>query len=160
MNMAIKEYLRMDNKYPISKENLAVKVTAADWREAVRAAGHLLEAAGSATREYTEAMVSAVEELGPYMVIMPKFALAHAAPSKAVIRDDASLITLRDPVCFGSENDPVYVILSICCTDRDSHRESMKRIARMIMQEGAIDRLASAETAEEVLAVLGDDQGS
>lgn len=145
----------MDEGFLIRRENLAANVPAAGWKEAIRAAGHLLEAAGSATREYTEAMVAAVEELGPYMVILPKFALAHAAPSDAVLRNDASLITLKDPVYFGSENDPVHVVLSICCTDRVSHRESIKRIALLIMQEGAVDRLASAASAEEILAVLG-----
>jgi len=144
----------MDEGFLIRKENLAAGVQAADWKEAVRAAGHLLEAAGSATREYTEAMVAAVVELGPYMVILPGFALAHAAPSDAVLRNDASLITLKDPVHFGSENDPVYVVLSICCTDRESHREYTKRIALMIMQEGAVDRLASAGSVEEILSVL------
>jgi PTS system ascorbate-specific IIA component len=144
----------MSDKQIISKDNLAVKVPVTDWKDAVRAAGCLLEAAGSATGEYTEAMVAAVEELGPYIVIMPKFALAHAAPSEAVIKNDASLVTLKDPVYFGTENDPVYVVLGICCTDRESHREMMKRIARMIVREGTVDRIASAGTVGEILAVL------
>ncbi len=135
------------------KENILVGASVSDWKEAVRAAGGVLEAAGSATSRYTEEMVAAVEEMGPYMVILPKLALAHAAPSGAVLRNDVSLVTLKEPVRFGSENDPVHVVLCICCTDRESHREALQRIARMVMDEDIVDRLAAAASVEEILSV-------
>ena len=37
----------------IAKENMRAGVQAADWREAIRQAGGVLEAAGSITSEYT-----------------------------------------------------------------------------------------------------------
>ena len=111
----------------IEKEKMRVRVPAKTWQDAVRQAGAVLEEAGSITHDYTEAMVHAVEELGPYMVIMPGFAIAHAAPSEAVRREDLSLITLAEPVCFGSPNDPVSVILCVACTDRESHVREWKK---------------------------------
>ena len=55
-----------------------------NWRQTIRLAGSLLEEAGTITADYTEAMVRSVEETGPYIVVAPGFAFAHARPSEAV----------------------------------------------------------------------------
>lgn len=129
----------------IPKSNIEVHVQADSWQDAIQNAGALLLKAGSITPQYIEEMIQAVVELGPYMVLMPGFALAHAAPSTSVLKNDISLITLREPVNFGSaENDPVRVVLCICCTDRTTHREMLKRAALMILEDGMVDTIADA----------------
>ena len=139
----------------IRKENMQIGVEAASWQDAVRGAGNLLLQAGSITAQYIEEMIQAVVELGPYMVLMPGFALAHAAPSAAVLRDDISLITLKAPVAFGnSENDPVKVVLCICCKDRESHRTTLQRVAMSVMEDGMIDNMAAAQSVDELRALL------
>ncbi len=134
----------------ILKENILTKVKAESWSEAIRIVGGLLEANGSITPRYTEAMINAVNDMGPYMVILPHFALAHAAPSQEVLKDDTALITLEKPVLFGSPNDPVYVILAICAKDGKSHIDSLAQFATMLMQENMITRLMEARNAEEI----------
>ncbi len=139
----------------IRKENMQIGVEAASWQDAVRGAGNLLLQAGSITAQYIEEMIQAVVELGPYMVLMPGFALAHAAPSAAVLRDDISLITLKAPVAFGnSENDPVKVVLCICCKDRESHRTTLQRVAMSVMEDGMIDNMAAAQSVDDLRALL------
>lgn len=139
----------------IRKENMQIGVEAASWQDAVRGAGNLLLQAGSITAQYIEEMIQAVVELGPYMVLMPGFALAHAAPSAAVLRDDISLITLKAPVAFGNaENDPVKVVLCICCKDRESHRTTLQRVAMSVMEDGMIDNMAAAQSVDELRALL------
>jgi PTS system ascorbate-specific IIA component len=88
------------------------------------------------------------------MVIFPNFALAHAAPSEEVIKDDTALITLEKPVLFGSPNDPVYVILAICSKDGKSHMDSLAQIASMLMRENMITRLIEAKNVEEILNII------
>ncbi|MFZ3151886.1 MAG: PTS sugar transporter subunit IIA [Anaerolineaceae bacterium] len=136
-----------------SKDKIAVNVKAGDWKEAIRVVGGLLESAGSIKSDYTEAMINAINEFGPYIVILPNFALAHAAPSDAVLKDDIALITLAEPVQFGSPNDPVYVIMALCSTDGKSHLESLANIAAMLMEEDTIGKLKNAKTAEEILEI-------
>lgn len=138
----------------IKRENLRVRLCASSWREAVRLAGGVLEQNGSITGAYTDAMIAAVEELGPYMVIMPGFAIAHAAPSPAVLREDLSLITLEEPVRFGSPHDPVSVILCVACTDRDSHVRALQRVAIALDGEDVLARMAAAETVGELYDIL------
>ena len=108
-------------------------------------------------QQYIDEMIQAVYDLGPYMVLMPGFALAHAEPSPAVLKDDMSLILLDKPVEFHSENDPVTIVLCVACVNRDSHREALIRVAAALMEDDIYDRLASAQTVEEAYAVLHED---
>lgn len=139
----------------IEARHIQIQAEAADWRAAIRAAGGLLVKSGCIAQGYVESMIRAVEELGPYMVILPGFALAHAAPSPDVYQDAMSLVTLREPVCFGSaENDPVRVVLCISCIDRESHIASLQRVAGVLMEDDMVERLAAAVSVEAVQALL------
>ena len=91
----------------LNESHIRIKEKAADWEEAVRKAGAVLVEEGSIRPAYVEKMIQSVKELGPYIVIMPGFALAHAAPCEDVVKSDMALITLDTPVEFGSPNDPV-----------------------------------------------------
>lgn len=141
----------------IPLDNIRVGVKADTWQDAVQAAGQVLLDKGSITQKYIDEMIQAVYDLGPYMVLMPNFALAHAEPSPAVLKDDMSLILLEKPVEFHSENDPVTIILCVGCVDRDSHREALIRVAAALMEDDIYDRLASAKTAEEAYDILHTD---
>ena len=134
-------------------ENVRTKVKAGSWQEAICIAGGLLEASESATSKYTEAMIAAVEEMGPYMVILPHFALAHAAPSKEVLTDDFAIITLEEPVLFGVPNDPVYIILALCAKDGKSHMDTLAKIAKVLMEENTIQELMDARSPQEILDI-------
>jgi PTS system ascorbate-specific IIA component len=145
----------------IEENHVAINAPAENWRESIRAAGSLLVETGCIGPSYIERMISAVEELGPYMVILPGFALAHAAPGPDVYRDAMSLVTLQGPVKFNSaENDPVRVVLCICCVDRESHIASLRRVAALLMQDDMVVRLASSKTKEEVLHLMQSEQDS
>lgn len=139
----------------IEKEKMRVGLHAKDWQEAITLAGSVLEEAGSITREYTQSMIQAVKELGPYMVIMPGFAIAHAAPSPAVHKEDLALITLAEPVSFGSPNDPVNLILCVACIDRESHVRALQNVAEVLCGDGVMEKLAQAQTVEEMASILG-----
>jgi len=139
----------------IEQRHIQLQAEAADWREAIRAAGDLLVKSRCIATGYIESMIRAVEELGPYMVILPGFALAHAAPSPDVFQDAMSLVTLRTPVCFGSaENDPVRVVLCLSCVDREAHIASLQRVAMLLMEDDMVQKIADAASVAEIQALL------
>jgi len=138
----------------IAKENMRVQVQAADWKEAIRQAGGILEEAGSITAEYTESMVQAVETFGPYIVMMPGFAIAHAAPAPSVKENGMALLNLAQPVSFGSPNDPVKLMLCLACVDSSSHVDALQAIAMALDSDEVRDRLANAQSVEEMEAIL------
>ncbi|POX36473.1 PTS sugar transporter [Streptomyces sp. Ru73] len=130
-------------------------VAAADWREAVRAAGDLLVATGASTGEYTTEMIQNVEENGPYIVLAPGFAFAHARPSPAVLRTGMSWVRLAGPVEFGHEtNDPVTLVVGLAARDSGAHTEAMAALARLLADPETERALREARTPEELRAVL------
>lgn len=139
----------------ILAEAVRLDVAAADWREAVRAAGDLLTATGTSTDAYTAEMISNVEENGPYIVIAPGFAFAHARPSPAVLRTGMSWVRLARPVEFGHEsNDPVDLVVALAARDSAAHTDAMAALARLLADPETERKLRAAATPEEVHAVL------
>ena len=140
----------------LKKSHIRVKEHAETWEDAIRGAGSILEEAGSIESAYIDNMIDSVKQFGPYVVLAPKFALAHAAPGKGVTRNDMSLITLFAPVNFGSVNDPVFVVLCFCSTDPTSHVENLAKVAELLSKESRINDLADANTVDEIIRVLYD----
>lgn len=148
----IKEVLSLSNI--LNESHIRIREDAEDWEGAIRKAGDVLVQAGSIKPAYINKMIRSVKELGPYIVIMPGFALAHAAPCEDVVKSDIALITLKNPVSFESPNDPVSVVLCLGCTDSSSHLDMLSAIAELLMEEGRIPEIAKAGSAKEVIEVL------
>lgn len=125
------------------------------WQSAVRAAGELLVQAGKCTPAYVEAMVDAVNELGPYMVLAPGLALAHARPESGMLAMGLSLVSLATPVEFGSvENDPVSLIIGFGGTDSHSHIHMLSSLASFLGEDSHQELLKHARSVTEVLAAI------
>lgn len=134
---------------------VALDVRPADWREAIATAGALLRDTGVATDEYTAAMIRTVEEKGPYIVIAPGFAFAHARPSAAVHTTGLAWVRLAEPINFGHpHNDPVELIAALAATDAKQHTAAMAELARLLGNKKTQAALAAASTPREVLEII------
>lgn len=136
-------------------EAVRLDVRAGDWRAAVELAGDLLVATGVSTDGYTTEMLRNIEENGPYVVIAPGFAFAHARPSPAVHRTGMSWVRLAAPVEFGHEtNDPVDLVVALAAEDSGAHTAAMASLARLLADEEKATALKEARTPEHVHALL------
>lgn len=130
-----------------------------NWRQAIRLAGSLLEDAGTITTDYTNAMVRSVEETGPYIVVAPGFAFAHARPSEAVKETSLSWVRLDKPVEFGHDsNDPVDLVVAFAARNDSEHLQAMKQLAKLLATKR--DELNRAESEEELCAILASSASS
>ncbi len=135
---------------------IALNATAADWRAAVLLAGAALTRAAVARPEYAGEMVRMIEERGPYVVIAPGLALAHARSGPEVIEDGLAVVTLATPVPFGHPyNDPVQVVLGLAAATPERHLPMLAEVANVFNDTDAVERLAAATTSDEVRAILG-----
>ncbi len=135
---------------------ISLDADAADWRDAVSLAGAALTRSGATTPEYADEMIRMIDEHGPYVVIAPGLALAHARPGPAVLRDGLAVVTLATPVPFGSPyNDPVGVILGLAVASSEHHLSLVAEVANVFNDSDAIERLAAATTPDAVRAILG-----
>lgn len=141
---------------PLPLEAVDVGVEAEDWRAAVRSVGAALHRAGFTTARYADEMIRMIEEHGPYVVIAPGLALAHARPGSDVLSDGFAIVTLAHPVNFGHpHNDPVSVVLGLAVTTADDHIAAVAELANVFNDSSAIDELAAATTPEQVRTIMG-----
>ncbi len=140
---------------------IGLQVEAADWRTAVRAVAAALTAAGYAEPTYGDRMIALVEEYGPYIVIAPGLAMAHARPGPDVLAPGLALVTLATPVAFGhAHNDPVSVVLGLAATEADQHVASVAALANVFNDESVVPALAAAVSPDEVRRLLGAAAGA
>ncbi|MGW0903209.1 PTS sugar transporter subunit IIA [Streptomyces sp. NPDC002853] len=136
-------------------EAIRLDAPAPDWQGAIRAAGDLLVANGISTDAYTQEMLRSVEENGPYIVVAPGFAFAHARPSPAVRHTGLSWVRLVEPVPFGHDtNDPVRLVVALAATDASAHTQAMGALARLLADPGTVEALDQAPTPESVRQIL------
>jgi ascorbate PTS system EIIA or EIIAB component len=129
---------------------------AADWRAAIGEACAPLVAAGAVADGYPDRCIAMVEEHGPYIVLAPGIALAHARPTDGVEAACLAAVTLAEPVAFGHEaNDPVDVVFAFGSPDADQHVGMLSALARNLL-DGLADRLRAAGDDAAATRLLRD----
>jgi ascorbate PTS system EIIA or EIIAB component len=139
-----------------TRESVLLNRSAKSWREAIVLAGAGLVAGGITTEAYTQAMIEVVETNGPYIVIAPGFALAHARPSAEVLRWGMSLVTLAEPVHFGAgANDPVSAVAGLAAVDKDQHLEALALLGEKLTDSpDLVNSLLKLATFSDIIALL------
>lgn len=140
---------------PLPESAIVLGAEAADWRAAVTLAGEALTRSGAAKPGYSGEMIRMIEQHGPYVVIAPGLALAHARPGPEVVADGLSIVTLATPVNFGHpHNDPVRVILGLAVASADTHLASVAALANVFNDSSAVADLAAATSTKEVQSIM------
>lgn len=139
----------------LAKDDIRCRVSATDWRSAIRLAAEPLEEAGKIETSYVERTIQKVEELGPYIVLAKGLAVAHARPKDDVKAESISLITLKDAVVFGHEtNDPVSIVFLIAATNDDGHIAMVMDVAQKLCEENMKEKIIAAQSAEEIYCLV------
>lgn len=138
--------------HPVIEASLRVEVP--DWRAAVRASCAPLVAAGAVEERYPQRCIETAEEHGPYMVLAPGLALAHARPDDGVRRLCLAAATLATPVPFGHpDNDPVDLVLAFGSPDDSRHLDLLRALAEHLLA-GLADTLRAAPDRADALHAL------
>lgn len=147
MNKRIEEQLNVDL--------VALDVSVNDWEEAIKEGGQLLVDKKLISVSYIDRMIEAVHEHGPYIVLFPGFALAHAAPGPDVFKTSLSFVKFSEPVKFNHEtNDPVKVLATLGTVSADEHMDVLMFLAEKMSDESIVDSLFQAKDNDEFLKIL------
>lgn len=138
----------------IARRNIQLNCSAGSWEEAIRVSAAPLLEHGSIEESYVERMIASVNELGPYIVIMPGFAIAHAAPGDDVNVSDLSIATFDQDVSFNCDNDPVRIVMCLACTDREAHIARLQRIAEKLLDDTFVDQMGACTSCDELYGLL------
>jgi len=118
--------------------------------EALHEVGNFLHEVGSTHKSYTEEMIDSFHTLGPYFVIAPSIALAHSKPSSSVIQNDLVLVLCKQPVNFGSKNDPVTLLFGLCAKEAHGHMDVLMKVGEMLEDQDLVSELSECETIEQL----------
>lgn len=127
-------------------KNIILNQECEDWKEVIERVSLPLVKEQVIEARYIEAMIKSVEEYGPYIVIGKHLALAHARPEDGVNKLGISVMTLKEPIKFGNEeNDPVKIVFCLAAVDSYSHLNVMKSLVELINDKQKVERIIHAD---------------
>jgi len=136
----------------LTKERIVISPDVNNWREAIKVTGQLLLDYEIVSKAYVDAMIQSVEEKGPYIVIAPGIAIAHARPEDGVYDLGMSLAILKEPIKFGNkDNDPVKIVFSFSSPDSERHLEVFRGLMELLMRDNFVEDISKVKTPEEAL---------
>ena len=139
----------------LAPQSIALDVPAGDWQEAVRQAGNYMLMDDGIEERYIQAMIDAVIDIGPYMVVAPGIAIAHARPEHGAKKVCLSIVRLKEPVKFGSStNDPVDLVFGLAAMDHESHIGALRDLATLLQDADSMQAIHNAEKTDEVYELI------
>lgn len=137
-----------------------LNVEASDWEDAIRKAAQPLVDNNKVTPSYVDDIIKGVNELGPYIVITEHVALPHARPESGALESAVGIVTLKDPVEFGSaDNDPVKFLFPLSAKDNDSHLGALQSLVELLSDPDFFAQLENATTPQEVVDLVHAKEG-
>ncbi|EKO3851850.1 PTS sugar transporter subunit IIA [Vibrio harveyi] len=145
----------------IDNNSIKLQAKASNWREAIKIGTDMLIASGAIQPSYHDAIISSVEELGPYICIAPNLALPHARPENGVIRTAFALVTLEEPIYFEGEDEPVDVLITLAGSSSDEHMEGLMEVTQVLDDEDSetgvdLDKLRRCRSRTDVFNVIDE----
>ncbi|MEE8885430.1 MAG: PTS sugar transporter subunit IIA [Eubacteriales bacterium] len=135
--------------------HIQLDVECSDWKDAVRKSAENLVERGYVEERYIDAMITNIEENGPYIVLSKGFAVPHEGVEKGSIKAGMNLIRLKHPVNFGDEDlDPVWFVCTLSAVDHKTHLKAFFNLVNLLRQDEFKDKLMKAATPEEAASII------
>jgi len=139
----------------LNEETTRAWIEPEDWRAAGRAVGDMLVNTGGVEPAYIEEMIQNIEEMGPYIVIIPGVALFHTKGDKNVHKVCLSLATVKDGVLFGvPKKDPVKLLMAFASPDKKEHLTMLREIMSILKNQDMMRAIVDAPTDGEILHII------
>lgn len=138
----------------LSTKRIIVKEQVNNWNEAITIASQPLLQEQVIEQGYVEAMIESVNELGPYIVIAPEIAIAHARPNNNVQQVGLSLLKLNQHVAFCDEDHYASLIFVLSAIDNHSHLSILQNLATILGDNQIVQQLLNAKNVQEITTIL------
>lgn len=118
-----------------------------DWRSAIKIAAKPLVENNKITKQYTNEIIKVVENLGNYMVFIPKIAFVHATKDN-VLENSMSLLTLKSEINFGSKNQvPVKVIVVLA---NKNENMNLVNLINILTRDDNVEKLKNVINYDDI----------
>lgn len=142
----------------LCKEAIQLNVEAEDWRDAIEKSARPLVEASKIEARYIDSIIDAVEQHGPYFVLIPHVALAHARPEDGAIQNSIGITRLKEGVRFGNEaNDPVQYIFTLSALNDKSHLDALAQLAVLFEDENFFDLIDNSKDINAIIDYIEEE---
>lgn len=128
--------------------------TVSDWQQAVKQCAEPLLQEQLIVARYLDRIFTLYDEIGPYFVIAPQIAMPHARPEDGALDQALSLLVIKQGVDFGSENDPVKLVILLAAKDNHSHLDMLAAVAELLSDESAVEAIIQAENSTAIAEIV------
>lgn len=109
----------------------------------------------NATKELAVAIMQSMQAHGPYFVLAPRLALAHAAPGAYCLHPALACAVFSAPVAFSADaRHDVQVLITLSAPDANSHMQLLTAFAKQFAAPTLVDKLCACQNLNEVQQVL------
>ncbi|MGX0331510.1 PTS sugar transporter subunit IIA [Staphylococcus cohnii] len=138
----------------LSSDKVQVLEQVESWREAINIAASPLREQGYFQQAYIDDMIHSVEKLGPYIVIAPEIAIAHARPNNNVRKIGLSLLKLNQHINFSEEGHYASLVFVLSAIDNEGHLEVLRSLATTLCNQQTVNNLLKAQTSSEIINIF------
>ncbi len=124
------------------------------WEDSIRASCRTLVADGTVTEGYADEIIACVNTHGPYIVLIPGFAMPHAMRnSPEASRTGLGFMKLKTPVSFepGDPDKDASVFFTLAAVDESAHMENMQKLFQMLSNEDLCAELLNVSSPADLL---------
>ncbi|MCH1972734.1 PTS sugar transporter subunit IIA [Muricomes sp. OA1] len=130
-------------------------INCSTWQDAIRQSTKLLEANEYVTPGYADSIIEVTKEYGPYYIVAPGIAIAHANPLKNCFRPGISFTRLKCGVRFGEDDSTlVKYIFTLSAVDKQAHLNGLFQLHNILGKPDFLEILDSADTPEEIYTFI------
>lgn len=142
-------------KDTLTKERVLTNAQCKTWREAVNEAGTLLLNNQKIKQEFIPSMIQVVEELGPYMILLPKVCFFHGPPGENVLEPCLSLVVFENSIYFDDyDNQEIKCAFAFGAIDSESHMDMLKNVAYLLQNQKFVELITNNGSKEEILEII------
>lgn len=139
----------------LKEELVKVETEVSCWQDCVKVGGNLLVEANKIESEFIQSMIDVVNELGPYMILLPEVALFHGKPSEAVKEVCLSFVTFNQDIYFSEfDNQRIKCCFCLGAVDSDSHMKMLASLVPLLQDEKFIELATSHGTKNEIMEII------
>jgi len=136
------------------ENNIQVVENIENWEEAIRYASKPLLEKNNIEDRYVTSMIDNINELGPYVVLMPRVAMPHSRPEAGVNQTSMSLLKVGNGVSFSVDKEDVNLVFVLAAGDNDSHMDALVGLSDLLEDEEKIDEIVRAENSETIYNLI------
>ncbi|UXR38023.1 PTS sugar transporter subunit IIA [Staphylococcus simulans] len=138
----------------LTKDKIKVQDQVPDWSQAITEAAQPLLEQDYIETGYIDAMIDSVKEFGPYIVIAPEIAIAHARPEDNVNKVGLSLLKLNESINFAEDSHYASLIFVLSATDNTSHLNVLQSLAGLLGNKEVVNQLLTSKNSDEIIEII------